>query len=31
MELLGRMPKSMAFSGVRSRRFFKRNGSLRRI
>lgn len=31
MELLGRMPEEMALSGIRSRRFFKRAGCLRRI
>lgn len=31
MELLGRMPKTMALSGIRSRRFFKKCGRLRRI
>lgn len=31
MELLGRMPRDMALSGIRSRRFFKRNGVLRKI
>jgi serine/threonine-protein kinase SRPK3 len=31
MELLGRMPKEMALSGVRSKRFFKKTGCLRKI
>jgi len=31
MELLGRMPRDMALGGLRSRRFFKRSGHLRRI
>lgn len=31
MELLGRMPKSMALGGRRARRFFNRAGELRRI
>ena len=31
MELLGRMPKSMALGGQRARRFFNRAGELRRI
>ena len=31
MELLGRMPKSMALGGRRARRFFNRAGQLRRI
>ena len=31
MELLGRMPKSMAIGGKRSRKFFNTAGSLRRI
>ena len=31
MELLGRMPKSVALSGQRSRRFFTKSGFLRRI
>lgn len=31
MELLGRMPRDMALSGIRSRRFFKSSGQLRRI
>ena len=31
MELLGRMPKSLALSGQRSRKFFNRAGNLRRI
>lgn len=31
MELLGRMPREMALGGLRSRRFFKRSGTLRRI
>jgi len=31
MELLGRMPKSMAIGGQRARRFFNSSGNLRRI
>ncbi len=31
MELLGRMPRDMALSGQRSRRYFKRSGQLRKI
>jgi len=31
MELLGRMPNSLAQRGMRRRRFFRRDGSLRRI
>jgi serine/threonine protein kinase len=31
MELLGRMPKDFALSGMRSRRFFKKSGCLRKI
>lgn len=31
MELLGRMPKNLALSGQRSRKFFNRAGNLRRI
>jgi serine/threonine-protein kinase SRPK3 len=31
MELLGRMPRDMALGGIRSSRFFKRSGQLRRI
>lgn len=31
MELLGRMPKEMALSGIRSKRFFKKSGCLRKI
>jgi serine/threonine-protein kinase SRPK3 len=31
MELLGRMPREVALSGIRSRRYFKKNGSLRKI
>ena len=31
MELLGRMPKNLARSGQRSRKFFNRAGNLRRI
>ena len=31
MELIGRMPREMALSGIRSRRFFKSTGCLRRI
>ena len=31
MELLGRMPKEMALQGVRSKRFFKKTGCLRKI
>ena len=31
MELLGRMPKAMALSGQRSRKYFKSSGMLRNI
>lgn len=31
MELIGRMSKETALAGVRSRRFFRRNGTLRKI
>jgi serine/threonine-protein kinase SRPK3 len=31
MELLGRMPRNMAISGKRSKRFFDKTGHLRRI
>jgi len=31
MELLGRMPRNLALSGKRYRKFFDRNGHLRRI